>query len=363
MSFETHRRETLGFELLDLNDNLIRRIEHASPSCTIEASTFDSLRTGGTMRVVLTGSTAEIDWLRVRVRVLYVDDGAPNTVGTFIPAVPTGPRLGAAGGEMEVQLYDKLLILDDDRLPTTFSLAAGEVVTDVVRALVEDTGEALINIAASAETTSTTSVWDAGTSRLQIINDLLRSIGYFPLRTSREGIFTATPNTPYEQRPLSPWELVDSRYTGIYMDGYRDTQDLFSIPNRWVGVARTDGDVPPLTSEAVNLDPASRFSYPSRGRWITRVSTDVEASSQAALDAIVQRNLTDATSATRIFEVQHAWTPLDLEDLVLLQDFRDPRRPVDSICRVTQQRHDLTVPGALTTSTLREITDRTVTTS
>lgn len=353
MSLTGNRRERLQVQLLTLNDVALRTLDRVEASISLDYSVSDTLRTGGVMKVSLSGNVADVDWLTSRVAITYVDGAEEYPIGTFIPAMPSGQR-ARSGGLLSVELYDKLLVLFEDRTPTSYAVAAGAVVTDVVRELIAAAGEELVSVVDSTETTSAVTTWDPGTSVLTIVNDLLASIDYRALYTDARGVFVASPNIDYADRPTA-WTLDDGARTGVYSEEYGDAQDLFAVPNRWVGVSRADGETPSFVSTRTNEDPASPYSYQARGRWITRTTTDVEASSQEALDAIIQRNLTDATTAIRIFEVSHAWLPFTLEDMVI---FEDTSRGVRSRCRVTAQRHDLSL-GATTTSTLREVEDLT----
>ena len=164
-------------------------------------------------------------------------------------------------------------------------------------------------------------------------------------------MFQVAPRLEWTKRPVE-WTFDDGEYSGLYLDNFGDEQDLFGVPNKWIGVSRSDGSTPSLVSVKANTDPTSRFSFQRRGRWITKVTTDVEATSQGILDAITQRNLSDATSVGRIFTIAHPWLPLDLEDVVV---FRNSESKISSRCRITKQSEDLSLPGALVVTTMHEV--------
>src|SRR5690606_16160208 len=88
-----------------------------------------------------------------------------------------------------------------------------------------------------------------------------------------------------------------------------------------------------LTSVATNTDPESPFSYPSRGRWITQIESDVDAVSQSALDLITRRKLADATAVTSKLELTHLFLP----DLLINTTIRarNDRAGIDQLCTVT----------------------------
>lgn len=293
---------------------------------------------------------ADVDWLRTRLRIFYTVNGQQFSRGIFIPTTPTGAR-SATGGPRMVEIYDKATILVEDAVPETFVVPSGTVVTDLVRTLVQDAGIADVRIEDSEEVTAAQSSWEPGTSLIEIVNDLLRSINFTAIHPTTSGALRAYPETPAEHRPVT-WTLDDGEYTSLLMDDYEDEQDLYRIPNRWIGTSRTDGEEPALISVAVNTDPDDPYSYPSRGRWITRYSEDVEATSQEVLDSIILGNLNAARSVIRTLSITHAWLPLALDDIVRLID---REHGIDIRARVVKIEENLTVPGALMTTTLREV--------
>lgn len=346
MSLYGHRRESLRIEKLDLNDNLIGPYVYAGTGLKLEDSTGTTIKTGGTMDVV----DDSTDWLKIRIQVFYTTNGVEYSLGVFIPATPTGNR-ASGGGLRQVELYDKTLILQEDVEDKSYVVKKGTNVTNHVRALIQSSGEPRVSIEASDAVTNVQTVWNPGTPRLQIVNDLLSSINYTGLRATDNGILESVPNIDYEKK-TPVWTFDDTNSTGLYMDDFGDEQDLFAIPNKWVGLTRSDGDEASFKSVITNEDPNSPFSYQNRGRWITRVTENVEAVSQQVLDSIILGNLTRATNASRKFTISHPWVPLNLNDTV---KFINTEFGINTTCRVTKMSMDMTLPGALVTTTLWEL--------
>lgn len=344
-----HRSEAWRWDLLTLTDapaGMLDGVEGAQ----LDFSIHNTIRSGGSL--TWSGSDAP-DWMRIRLQPWYTlatmdGDEMSWPLGVFIPAAPKVSYTDD-GASVGVELYDKLLVLDQDKVEATHTEVAGAVVTERIRALIASTGEYLIAVEDSGETLSAPMVWEAGTSKLAIINDLLDAINYFSLWCDGYGTYRADPYTAPTSRPLAR-EFLDDEHS-IYAPDFTHDRDDFNVPNKLVLVARSDGETEALISTATNVDPASPYSYPSRGRWLTHVETDVEATSQAVLDGIASRRLAEKAQVASTFDIEHALIPLDLNALVAFR-----RSPAGIHAHAVVQKMSIdTATGALVATTLREV--------
>jgi hypothetical protein len=140
----------------------------------------------------------------------------------------------------------------------------------------------------------------------------------------------------------------------IYLSEFTRDIDIFSVPNRVIAVMQGSDGAEGLVGVASNMNPLDPFSYPSRGRWITNTYTDVDATSQAALNSWAAKTLVDAANPTDVITIKHAPVPLDIYDAVMFgYSLAYPtvhRRVID------QTTIDLD-PTGLQTSNLRRVTD------
>jgi hypothetical protein len=219
--------------------------------------------------------------------------------------------------------------------------------------LIASTGETNIAITPSAAVLANPLAWDPGTTKLKIVNDLLKVIGYFSLFCDRNGQFRGEPYTRPANRPIL-YEFLDGN-TSIYDPNFVKDVDLLGIPNKFVAVGRGDADTAALVGVATNTDPASPYSYPSRGnRWITKSVTGIEAVDQATLDEYAARRLIELTSPTSSVDVSHAFVPgLSFNSAVRLR-----RVPAGIDARHVITKTLITLdPVALVRSTLQEVVD------
>jgi len=171
-------------------------------------------------------------------------------------------------------------------------------------------------------------VWPAGTTKLQIVNDLLSALNYNSLWVDGNGSFQATPyvlpadrSQTYELLNL-PRELVDGEKSIYGKDWTRD-RDLFNVPNKVTAVQSATGDKAALTGTYTNTDPDSPFSYAARGdRWKTKTLEGVETPEGtdseviAFLEAVARRSLIASSSVQATVEVKCLPIPVRVGDVL-----------------------------------------------
>jgi len=345
-----HREESWRWEVLTLEEAPAGTLDGVQAG-TLDFSIFNTIKGGGSLTFA---GEEEPNWARIMLQPWYSLHTRQGPIewplGVFIPAAPPGTYTDA-GKTVDVELYDKLLILDQDKMERTYTVPAGTPVADHIRAMIDDAGQAGRHaIEDSEEQLRNNMTWEAGTSRLAIINDLLDSINYFSLWCDGWGVYQGRPYQAPAQRPTARVFVDDEK--SIYSPNFTHDLDLFNIPNKVIEVGRGDEEEEGLTAVATNMDPDSPHSYQARGRWITHVDEDVEATSQAVIDAIAKRRLAELSQTSSVIEFQHALVPMELNDIIEFQ-----RNHYGLAIRATLQSFSIsTATGALVQSKIREVT-------
>lgn len=304
-----HRVESWWVDLLARDGTPLGRLDGLLGG-SVEHNANRVIHGGGELTVDDTGQVS--DWLDRRVRIWWQVEGVdPWPLGTFVCSTPSEQH-ASTGRTWRVDLLDTLSVLDADGVSGTLALPAGTVVTTAVSQVITGAGESDLAITPSTETLSAPMVWEAGTSRLRICNDLLASINYWSLRCDPLGRVTASPYTRPGDRSVSR-DLTTDR---IVADEWGREQDLAAVPNRVVLVSAGASDTPALVGVAENTDPSSRLSIPTRGRVITYTDTGVDATSQSVIDALAARRLADLSSPSATRTVDVAPVPISLHDVV-----------------------------------------------
>lgn len=344
-----HRDESWRWDILTLKEAPAGTLDGVEAG-TLEFNVNSTIRGGGT----LTWSGAdEPDWSQVLLQPWYVLRTAEMEIswprGVFIPAAPVDAH-NDTGKTVEVELYDKLLILEQDAVDATYTVAKGANVVAAIRAVISSAGQTRHSIDDNTQTLRSAMVWEAGTSKLRIVNDLLDSINYFSLWCDGYGVYQGNPYKAPSERPVARTFVDDE--DSIYSPDFGHDRDLFNIPNKVIQVGRGDGDTPGLVATATNTNPKNPYSQPARGRWITHVDTDVEATSQTVLNNIAKRRLSELSQVASSLDFTHAHVPLELNDVV---EFERRDRGLDFTATV-QSFSISTTPGDLMKTKIREVT-------
>lgn len=224
-------------------------------------------------------------------------DGRPGFVewplGVFLLATPAR-TLGETGVvQREVQAFDQLLVLMQDKVADRYSVNAGVKYTDAIDTLTFGLNRA---ITPSSVTLSTAREWEPGTSKLRILNDLLAAINYESAWFDELGRLICRPYLSPADR-TSEYTFADGQWS-VRTGDAEQVLDLFDVPNRWV-LVKSEADEAPLTSIYTNDDPSSPTSTVSRGRIIVDFRDNEDAADQASLDAKAARY---AFEASQIYE-------------------------------------------------------------
>lgn len=207
--------------------------------------------------------------------------------GVFLLTSPT--RDSDANGVVvrDVDAYDQLLVLRDDKVSNRFAAASGTKYTDQVVSLLSGAGILQRNVTPSPLLIPVTREWDPGTSKLQIVNDLLGAINYESLFFDEHGTAVARPYVSPQGRASEHTYTADS--TSVIFPGVRQSLDLFGVPNKWTLVVSDPDRTGPLVISFTNSDPASPTSTVSRGRTIVEVRTVQDAPNLLVLDGLASR--------------------------------------------------------------------------
>lgn len=333
------------WDLLTIDEQPLGALDNVKDG-RLELSIYNTVRGQGGLSW---SGTDVLDWEQYRVQPWYTADTAMGHIewplGVYLMNGPSR-TYEDTGIDVQVDLYDKLLVLDQTKVRTTTTYPAGTVVTTALRTLLANYPVAITD---SPETLTVPQSFPVNTSLLQIANALLKTINYFSLSADGYGVFRADHYTAPAYRAVE-WEFEDSK-TSIYKPGFVEESDLWDVPNIVTLQARNDGVGPILTSTARNDDPNSPTSTVRRKREIDYYEDNVEATSQAILDSMAYRRLLDLSTKALTVQCDHAPLPLDLNDAVT---FVNKRREIEHLC-VIQSMTLSSAAGSTVQSKLLEV--------
>lgn len=306
---------------------------------------------------------ADLDLATVRLRPVCNVAGLPeNPLGVFLVESAT-EEWEDTGRVWNVGLLDKTTVASQDQVDQSYSVAAGTPILQHVKSILTTIGESIDVDLSNTTATSGGMAWDAGTSRLKIINDLLDVAGFNALTMDGYGNLRVTPRVLPADRSILyevlgiPRELVDGRQS-IYRPEWTRERDSFAVPNKVIAVQSAGGeDAPALTGVWTNTDPASPYSYQARGRWITHVLDGVETPDGsgeeviASLQSRARATLIQMSAVQAQVKVTHLPIPIRVGDVIR---FAHTRAGVDARHVVMGLELELNSTG-LMKSTLQEV--------
>lgn len=302
-----------SFMLLNRKDQPLGRLDGVTGG---SGEVVAQARLGGSASLSIDERGQHIDWQSHRVQVTY-DPGIPGVDpwprGVYLFTSPS-EKHDEFGVSYEVGLLPKLSVIDEDTVEARYSVSPGQPVIPIVRDLILSTGETRMSVTSSTAALTSGLTWEAGTSKLTIINDLLTAVGYWSLACDLSGTFRVEPYLDPVKRPIA--YSFQHGADSVHLPDWGREQDQAAVPNRFIAVGQGDEATEPLVGVALNENSASPYSFQSRGRWITAMDEGVEADSQATIDSYAARRLRDLMSPVARMSVTHAILPLEANDLV-----------------------------------------------
>lgn len=209
----------------------------------------------------------------------------------------------------DIQGYDKLLILDDDKFIDRYVITAGTNYRDAISDIIQSAGDTKINIEQTDKTLDKDREFEPGTSKLDAINALLALINYDSLYVDVHGYFCSRSYQSPTQR-AAEYTYTDNALS-VTLPGVEEEFPINDVPNQFIAV-RSNSEDEPLYSSYTNDNPDSPVSTVNRGRTITRKDEVEDIADQEALDGYVQRI---ADEATRLYgKVSFETGPMPFHD-------------------------------------------------
>lgn len=216
---------------------------------------------------------------------------AEFSLGEFLLASPTRTE---SNGQLirEVEAYDGLVILNDDKFDGEYTVVAGTNYIQAVIDILTSAGINRYNLQSTDKVLSKDVVFEIGKEKLYAINELLRAINFESIHVDVNGYFTSAHYRSPEDRGSEYEYFTDSE--SVIFSGYTEELDTFALPNKWV-IKVDRGENPPLVSSHVNDKPESILSTVSRGRNIVDYRELRDIADQETLDAYTQRIAFEST--------------------------------------------------------------------
>lgn len=340
------RRPRWRYTLLDRQERPLGRLDGASNGRF--SSTYQALL-GAELSLTIDERGQNIDWLASRLQVDY-DPGIPGVnpwpLGRFVFDTPED-SYGPGRSWHDVTLLSKLAALDRSRVLSRYTLQEGVPVVPAVADLIRGAGETALSVVDSTKVLENPLTFEVGTTRVEVVNELLKGIGYEQLAVDAAGQFRVQPIRTAE---TPAYEFAPGPYA-IHMPEYKARRDIGGVRNIWVVYGQGTEDDPPLQGIAYNRDPASPFAIQYIGESVGTTS-GVEADDETTYAELARQELLRNMAVATTFNTSHAIIPVVPGDTVAFTPMGGTRKLV----RVQSLSCDLTM-GAHYSAEWTEVVD------
>ncbi|AYC28730.1 hypothetical protein [Paenisporosarcina cavernae] len=207
----------------------------------------------------------------------------------------------------QVDAYDGLLVLRDDKFDSRYFIAAGTNYRNAVISILESAGIDKHNIEETNNVLPTDLEFEPGKEKLFSINELLGAINFTPIHVDVYGYYTSI----YYRSPsvrAAEYVYADD-IKSILSAGMEEELNLVETPNRWV-VTVSNPEQEPLISTYTNDNSNSPTSTINRGRKITDFRQIENIADQNSLNGYVQRIAFEASQVYGKLKFSTAINPL-----------------------------------------------------
>lgn len=229
----------------------------------------------------------KIEWLTDEIQPVLVIDGEETPLAVLMPATVT-PQENDGESSVSVQAYDRCWRVRDDYLTSHLYFASGtKYITAIENILVSCDIEFAI-ATPNAAVLSEDREWMTGTSKLNIVNELLKEINYKDLWFNSFGAAILEPVSVPDVNNIKHTLDSDNVESLLFPQISRQL-DVYSAPNVFICICSNIDKDEPLVSVSENTNPQSPLSIMRRGRRIVKVENVDNIEDQDALDAYALR--------------------------------------------------------------------------
>ena len=294
------RKISYQYELLD-SSNTHKAWLYNVQSCYISYKWLSQLKVSAVFNIE---DDEIIDYLNDRIKVYVTLNGVQSAVGVFMLCTPSININSRGFKSRTIEAYSLLQILVNDKITTRLQLPVG---TNIINEVIRQIGDYQYDISSSDITLNTIKDYEIGTSKLEIINDLLSVINYTSLNVSVDGKFTTHAYTLPEDRAI---ELTLNEGNDTIIREMTEDLDLFNAPNVFVRYTNSLEIDPPLSYTYINDSTSSIISTVNRNGMQIVDCQEVEAANLETLISITKKDAAEASSKYSHLTFSTIYNPL-----------------------------------------------------
>lgn len=270
------------FEIVENNIPVGKAFAYQKPVIRCDADADVKMSMSGKFFLNL----SDPNWLKMRIRPYLIQEASEFSLGEYV-ITQANKKMDKDGVLFwEMKGTDLGRIPQRSKIETRLTLPAGERYTDVVQSLLLETGiTKIICVQSDAVLKNDRTDWEIGTSRLEVINSLLKEINYQSLWFDMDG------NARIEPPKKADGSAIDHFYpAGALSDIKLPAEigsDVYKAYNVFTAMVSSPEYDEPLVATSVNDSPTSRISTVNIGRVQAPIEKLNDIASQQALQEYV----------------------------------------------------------------------------
>lgn len=304
------------------------------------------------------GQPIEVEWTSDEIKPVLISGEAEHELGILMPASVTNNDRETVE-TVTIQAFDRCWRLRDTKIKRSYFIAAGTLYLDAIESLITAAGiPAVFRTDSDAVVAENREDWQAGTSYLTIVNDLLSEINYKQLWFNSAGLAVLEPKMlpiaqnikhVFTDKKPDPRNSREAHQIQVAPQIAR-MADFYSAPNVFVCICSNADKSGGMSATAENRNPQSPLSISRRGREIVSVVNVKNIASQSALQTYANNLLSSTMISGEVITVQ---TPL-LPGFGVDEPVAIGAKNVDGICIEKAWTAELR-PGGNMTHTLERV--------
>ena len=298
------------------------------------------------------GRPIQADWASDEIKPVLTSDGEEHSLGILMPCSVTRNKTDTSD-TITIQAFDRCWRLRDTKVKASHYIAAGTLYLDAIESLISAAGiPHVIRTESDAVLPENREDWQAGTSYLTIVNQLLSEINYKQLWFNAEGTAVLEPKMiptsqnikhSFTDKKPDPRNAREAHEIQIAPQVTR-VNDFYSAPNVFVCICSNADKGAAMRATAENRNPQSPLSISRRGREIVHVENVQNIASQSALQTYANNLLSASMISGEVITVQTDLLPgFGVDEAVALS-----AEGIDGICVEKSWSAQLTAGGPMT---------------
>lgn len=300
----------------------------------------------------------QVDWVSDEIMPVLTVDDIESSLGILMPASISNIR-NSTSETVSVQAFDRCWRLRDTKVETSLYFPAGALYLDVIEELITAAGiPTIFRTDSDAVLAEAREDWQAGTSYLSIVNQLLAEINYKQLWFNSTGAAVLEPKLlptaqnikhVFTDKKTDKRNKLETSLIRIAPTITRET-DIYSAPNVFICVCSNPDKSAGMMAMAENRNPQSPLSIAHRGRRIVSVVNVKNIASQAALQSYANNLLSESMIGGELINIETQLLPgFGVDDPVAIS-----AKDVNGICVERSWSMQLQ-PGGRMTHTLERV--------